>query len=447
MSSIADELSVLANTKKEIKEAIISKGVEVTEEDTFKSYADKIRNIPTGGEEVVIKNQDITIKENGQYTADEGYTGLGTVTVEVPQDGGGGGNNNDEWKPNPEWWDIKKIIEEDTENYPGKAIFLLYASGDTVHLKGGDGAGVTAIKTSDGGAYGREFDSNSIRIPINKTEQDTNININNINNADIQPIRYIFDVDHKWDTTKDKKCSDGTSLRYIILYFDEEDIESSLIDFSAKVNFRYGIAALNAIYAVFKCNLLDTEWFTQDWTYALQSFDFCDGYNFKELTDLSDFCFNCTSLRRIPDSLDTSSVTTFKNFCKNCYSLKRLPKSLDTSQGTDFDYFCCNCYSLTNLSNVLDLSNATNYLNFLRHCFSLHCANIKLGTFENSQTEYLYFGWIYNLSPDSVKYFVENAPVVTNRPNIRIADIDLEDIVGTENIQKLEDKGWNVEKQ
>ena len=34
------------------------------------------------------KNQDITVTENGTYTADEGYTGLGTVTVDVPTGGG-----------------------------------------------------------------------------------------------------------------------------------------------------------------------------------------------------------------------------------------------------------------------------------------------------------------------------------------------------------------------
>lgn len=37
-----------------------------------------------GGGSVTINNQDITVTENGQYTADEGYTGLGTVTVDVP---------------------------------------------------------------------------------------------------------------------------------------------------------------------------------------------------------------------------------------------------------------------------------------------------------------------------------------------------------------------------
>lgn len=36
-----------------------------------------------GGAE--IKNQDITITENGTYTAESGYTGIGTATVNVPQ--------------------------------------------------------------------------------------------------------------------------------------------------------------------------------------------------------------------------------------------------------------------------------------------------------------------------------------------------------------------------
>lgn len=44
-----------------------------------------IDNTAMGG--VTINNQDKTITENGTYTADEGFTGLGTVTVDV-QSGG-----------------------------------------------------------------------------------------------------------------------------------------------------------------------------------------------------------------------------------------------------------------------------------------------------------------------------------------------------------------------
>lgn len=37
-----------------------------------------------GGGGATINNQDITVTKNGTYTADEGYTGLGTVEVQVP---------------------------------------------------------------------------------------------------------------------------------------------------------------------------------------------------------------------------------------------------------------------------------------------------------------------------------------------------------------------------
>ena len=42
----------------------------------------------SGSGGTTIKNQDITVTENGTYTAENGYTGLGTVTVDVPTGGG-----------------------------------------------------------------------------------------------------------------------------------------------------------------------------------------------------------------------------------------------------------------------------------------------------------------------------------------------------------------------
>ena len=51
-----------------------------TEELTFGEIVANINDISVGAE---IKNQDITIKENGTYTASDGYTGFGTVTVET----------------------------------------------------------------------------------------------------------------------------------------------------------------------------------------------------------------------------------------------------------------------------------------------------------------------------------------------------------------------------
>lgn len=45
----------------------------------------------SGGSGVTIRNQNKTITENGTYTADSGYTGLGTVTVDVQASGGESG--------------------------------------------------------------------------------------------------------------------------------------------------------------------------------------------------------------------------------------------------------------------------------------------------------------------------------------------------------------------
>ena len=48
-NTIQDKLTYLSGTKDAIKQAIIGKGVEVSDTDTFRSYADKIEAIQSGG--------------------------------------------------------------------------------------------------------------------------------------------------------------------------------------------------------------------------------------------------------------------------------------------------------------------------------------------------------------------------------------------------------------
>ena len=48
-NTIQDKLTYLSGTKDAIKQAIIAKGVEVTDTDTFRSYANKIEAIQSGG--------------------------------------------------------------------------------------------------------------------------------------------------------------------------------------------------------------------------------------------------------------------------------------------------------------------------------------------------------------------------------------------------------------
>lgn len=81
MGTIAEKLTYLEGTKSAIKDAIIAKGVEVTDADTFRSYAEKIESIEAGGS-CESQSKEINITDNGTrvVTPDEGYL-LDQVTV------------------------------------------------------------------------------------------------------------------------------------------------------------------------------------------------------------------------------------------------------------------------------------------------------------------------------------------------------------------------------
>lgn len=79
MGTISDKLDYLAATKAAIKSAIIEKGQTVEDSDTFRSYAEKIAAISTGGE---IERLDVT--ENGTYS--ESGVSYSPVVVNVQPD-------------------------------------------------------------------------------------------------------------------------------------------------------------------------------------------------------------------------------------------------------------------------------------------------------------------------------------------------------------------------
>ena len=62
---LQDNLDYLEVTKQKIKEAIISKGVEVSDDDSFRSYAEKILNIESDAQDLaaIIDQQDALIEE------------------------------------------------------------------------------------------------------------------------------------------------------------------------------------------------------------------------------------------------------------------------------------------------------------------------------------------------------------------------------------------------
>ena len=54
MGTINEKLNYLSQTKENIKQAIKGKGVEITDSDSFRSYAEKIGTIKAGRDEILI---------------------------------------------------------------------------------------------------------------------------------------------------------------------------------------------------------------------------------------------------------------------------------------------------------------------------------------------------------------------------------------------------------
>lgn len=61
--SIVNKLEKLKNTKQAIKQALINKGVEVSDNDSFESYADKIDSIKVSDVDYIETGKVISVEE------------------------------------------------------------------------------------------------------------------------------------------------------------------------------------------------------------------------------------------------------------------------------------------------------------------------------------------------------------------------------------------------
>lgn len=77
-----DNLNYLNETKEQIKQALIDKEQSVSDADTFRSYADKIRNIETG-----VDTSDATAVPNDIISPKTAYVNGEKITGSMPNNG------------------------------------------------------------------------------------------------------------------------------------------------------------------------------------------------------------------------------------------------------------------------------------------------------------------------------------------------------------------------
>lgn len=81
-NTISDKLTYLEGTKSAIKDAIVAKGVAVSDSDTFRSYADKIGQISGGGGGKINLNDYRLTFSNSTMDKDH----YDNVEYKIPQD-------------------------------------------------------------------------------------------------------------------------------------------------------------------------------------------------------------------------------------------------------------------------------------------------------------------------------------------------------------------------
>ena len=321
-----------------------------------------------------------------------------------------------EWQPEPDWWDIEKIIKDDTEDYPAKIIWLLNNSTDTSIF---NSLGAAKITYSD------------------NTHDDLTANTD-------------INITHSWDSTYDKDCHLGYKTRYMIMYFSQKNVTSNAsftLDDSTQNQFLYLV-------------LKDININCSNLTYLLYLLKYIKFVN-SSFVGKSFYNVNNFSLVGI-DEMKAPNLTAFQGSGFQLFTQEAYEK-LDTSNFTAITGLNTNrVISNLKLSKIFNLENIINYSNAFNGSFIISIDKLD---FTNATT----IGSFVSNFLISVKEIVGSIKVNINISSSQKIDYDtlmkfsyaLYDysdseethtfIIGAKNIEKLGEaisiatnKGWTV---
>lgn len=358
------------------------------------NFDTEIKSIETGTK---INNQDKDITKNGTYTADEGYTGLGTVVVNIPQTGDvpiklfktkeemNRSTGNKEG-------DLAVVYREEIQPVTEESEFDSCTFPNTVVLKeaftGNIYGGFRAVDRKNG-RFDGNVDMSSSRFRFDGWGESSQVRVEYTSQDGITYTR----------TDSGEELQEfGTTIKWV----DWGDPFDSIIGNFMKIGGKYfgGLYEYKSNEYVMTKNQLNA---TPDYVYkkifygkngvengtlttsVSNSFTDVnaevyvkiqaqyDNMQPRILTDQDKDIDN--KIRIIPSKtdgtplLDTSNVTKMNHMFGSCFNLTTIPL-LDTSNVTDMVSIFNGCTSLTSVSQ-LDTSNVTNMSYMFYDCTSL----------------------------------------------------------------------------
>ena len=311
------------------------------------NFDTEIKSIETGTK---INNQDKDITKNGTYTADEGYTGLGTVIVNVP---------------------IKLFkTKEEMNNSTGNA------EGDLaiVYIKGWQNVldGIYIYKNNNW-----ELAPTQLTATPNYVYKQSFYGKNGIENGTLGTPNNLFDdtnaevynkIQNQYENMEPKILTDNDRTISANIYFIPVKRDGTpLLNTSKVTNMSkmfYYCRNLTTIPLLDTSNVTDMDGMFWECT-RLTTIPLLDTSN---VTDMQYMFYECTYLTTIPE-LNTSKVTNMGNMFDHCSNLTTIPL-LDTSNVVKM---YCMFYYCTNLTTIpeLNTSKVTNMGSMFYYCRNL----------------------------------------------------------------------------
>lgn len=337
MGTIADKLAYLGQTKAEIRDAIVAKGVEVSAETAFREYADRIKEIT------------------------------------------GGASGSDDWKRPADWLKIEGRVKTGDQKFVGlHAIFedsnfvSLSATGNYT-VDWGDGktenfaSGVQASHVYTYSSFAGTETTNGYRQAIVTVTPQSGQNLTNINlqrkhaqtglNAystgwlDIQMSAPNMTTLVIGGTVTPHRLLEGFTFLGTNLITDYRRLFQGctqlqfvpLFDTSRGTNFGSMFTSCSALKKI-------------------PSFVTTKGSDFSYMFE------SCSSLKTIP-LLDTAGGTSFSGMFFGCQALQTVPL-LETGKGDDFSMMFSFCASLKTVP-LFNLSSGTAFTSMFESCMQL----------------------------------------------------------------------------